>query len=127
MTTHASQNHELRVVIVGGGVAAVETGLGLAPLAPEQTDVALVAPNAEFVYRPMTVCEPFAYAGARRYPLQRIASDAHASLVTDELSFVDRDKQTVHTKDEKEIEYDVLVLALGANAHPRYTHALTID
>jgi sulfide:quinone oxidoreductase len=127
MTTHASQTHKLRVVIVGGGVAAVETALGLAHLAPEQTDVTLLAPNAEFVYRPMTVREPFAYPRARRYPLQRIATDTGATLVADALSFIDPDKQMIHTQGDVEIEYDALVLALGAKAHRRYEHALTID
>lgn len=126
MSTHA-QNPKLRVVIVGGGVAAVETALGLADLAPEHIDVTLLAPNAEFVYRPMTVREPFAYAGAGRYPLQRIAKDTGASLVADALSFIDPDKQMIHTEGGLEIEYDALVLALGAHAHPHYKHALTID
>ena len=71
---------KLRVVIAGGGVAALETVLALAHLAPELTDVILIAPNPEFVYRPMTVCEPFAHGAAARYPLQRIASDAGAEL-----------------------------------------------
>ena len=31
----------------------------------------VLAPNDEFVYRPMTVREPFAFAAAKRYPLRR--------------------------------------------------------
>ena len=127
MTTHASQTKKLRVLIVGGGVAAAETALGLAQLAPKRTDVTMLAPNADFVYRPMTVREPFAYAVANRYPLERIAADAGASLIADELSFIDHDGQSVHTKGGQEIEYDALVLALGATAHPHYKHAVTID
>ncbi len=34
---------------------------------------------------------------------------------------------TVHTKGGAALEYDVLVLALGARLHPRYKHAITID
>jgi NADH dehydrogenase FAD-containing subunit len=48
----------LRVVIVGGGVAALEGALALAQLAPHLTDAIVIAPNTEFVDRPMTVCEP---------------------------------------------------------------------
>jgi sulfide:quinone oxidoreductase len=126
-TTDVPPFEKLCVVVVGGGVAALETVLALADLAPEETDVALLAPGAEFVYRPMTVREPFAYAPARRYPLQRVAADTGAELISDELSWIDPFRQTLHTKAERAIEYDALVLAMGARVHPRYTHALTID
>jgi sulfide:quinone oxidoreductase len=112
---------------VGGGVAALETALALRQLAPEQTATTVIAPNGEFVYRPMTVREPFAYPNARRYPLSRIVRDAGAELLTDELDYVEPDKRTIHTKTGNAIEYDALVLGLGARAVPRYEHAITID
>ncbi|MFI4984567.1 MAG: FAD-dependent oxidoreductase [Solirubrobacterales bacterium] len=127
MTSEGAHPDELSVIIAGGGVAALETALALADLAPERTDVTVIAPNAEFVYRPMTVREPFAYGEARRYPLESIVSDAGARLLADELLWVDPAKQTIHTKNDQAIEYGALMLALGAKAVPRYTHALTID
>jgi sulfide:quinone oxidoreductase len=127
MTSQAPQQEKLRVIIVGGGVAALETALALADLAPDLTDVTVIAPNHEFVYRPMTVREPFAYGAARRYPLARIVREAGAELVADELKWVDPGKQTIHTKSGQSLEYDALMLALGAKAVPRYAHALTID
>ena len=126
MTTTTDTN-KLRVVIAGGGVAALETALALAHLAPELADVTLIAPNTEFVYRPMTVREPFAYPAASRYSLARIVRDAGGELRTDELAWVDAEKHKVHTKSEQVLEYGVLVLALGARAVPRYKHAITID
>ena len=127
MTTDVPYPDRLRVIIVGGGVAALETGLALAQLAPGATDVTLVAPNAEFAYRPLAVREPFAYGPAHRYPLQRIAQDAGAQLLVDELAWIEPDKRLLHTVGEQALEYDALVLALGAHARARYTHALTID
>jgi sulfide:quinone oxidoreductase len=115
------------VIILGGGVAALESALALSHLAPELTDVTVIAPNLEFVYRPMAVREPFGYGSARRYPLQRIVSDAGGTLLEDQLSWVDPEKHTLHTETGKAIEYDALVLALGAHAHARYEHAITID
>jgi sulfide:quinone oxidoreductase len=127
MTTQTSQSNKLRVVVLGGGVAAVETTLALAQLAPELTEVTVVAPNAELVYRPMTVREPFSYSEAKRYPLARLAQDAGAALLEGEMSWIDSPARTVHTKSGSTIEYDALVVALGAHAHKRYEHALTID
>ncbi len=118
---------KLRVVIAGGGVAALEAALALAHLAPELTDVTLIAPNPEFVYRPMTVREPFAYDQAGRYPLAPIVDDAGAELLVDELAWVDPARQIAHTEAGEEIAYDALMLALGAKARPRYEHAVTID
>jgi sulfide:quinone oxidoreductase len=132
MTSHTPASRtpyseKLRVVIVGGGVAALETALALAQLAPELTELTLIAPNPEFVYRPMTVREPFAHGAAARYSLQRIANDAGARLIPDKLDWVEPEQQTIHTKNGETIEYDALVLALGAHVHTRYKHAITID
>ena len=54
MTTDTSHPEKLRVIIAGGGVAAIETALALHKLAPEYTDVTVIAPNTEFVYRSPT-------------------------------------------------------------------------
>ncbi len=75
MNHRASPHEAFSVLIVGAGVAALEAALALRDLAGERIATSMIAPNAEFVYRPMTVREPFAYATARRYPLDEIARD----------------------------------------------------
>jgi sulfide:quinone oxidoreductase len=123
----AGAREKLRVIVAGGGVAALETTLALADLAPERTAVTVIAPNSEFLYRPMAVREPFAYGPAERYELAPIIRDAGAELLSGELASVDPDKQTVYTKTEQPLEFGALFLAVGAKAEPRYEHALTID
>ncbi len=120
-------SEKLKVLIVGGGVAAVETALALNDMAAQRVALTVMAPNSELLYRPMTVREPFAYGPARRYALAPIVKDAGAQLLSDELAWVDPTGQIAHSKAGEEIAYDALVLALGAKAHARYTHALTVD
>ncbi len=120
-------SQKLDVVIAGGGVAGLECALALADLAPERIAVKVIAPDAEFVYRPLAVREPFAYGPLSRYDLRSIVEDAHAELVADGLASVDPDAQLARTQDGAELRYDALVIAVGAVARPRYEHALTID
>jgi len=127
VTTDTSHPGKLRVVIAGGGVAALETVLALQQLAPDRTDVLVIAPAPEFVYRPMAVREPFAYGPAQHYALAPIVADAGATLLADRLAWVDRSARLAHTEGGELISYDALVVALGANPRPRYQHALTID
>jgi sulfide:quinone oxidoreductase len=127
VTESPSAPSKLNVVIAGGGVAALETAIALAELAPDRTDVTVIAPGTEFVYRPMVVREPFAYSSAHRYPLARIVRDAGAKLLEGELGWIDPAARTIHTKADEAIAYDALVLALGATITTRYPHALTID
>lgn len=122
-----SAKSAFRVVIAGGGIAALEAALALRELAGERVNLQLIAPNAEFSYRAMTVREPFAYAAATRYLLAEIAGDIGAELVADSFGWVDAPQQIAHTETGAELPYDALVLALGARPHPAFSHAITID
>jgi sulfide:quinone oxidoreductase len=127
MTSTSGRPDHFEVVIAGGGVAALETVLALRDLCGDRVAISVIAPNAEFVYRPMTVREPFAYAAASRYPLASMLADAGAELVADKLGWVEPARHLVHTEGGEELHYDALVLALGAKLYPRYRHAVTID
>jgi sulfide:quinone oxidoreductase len=114
-------------LIVGGGVAALEAALALREQAGDRVGTTLLAPDAAFNYRPMSVREPFGYSAARSYPLDEIARDVGAEFVHDSFSWLDPGARVVHTSAGNEVEYDALLLAIGARVYPRFKHALTID
>ena len=116
---------DFRVVVCGGGIAAVEGLLRLRRLIGDSVDIDLIAPNEELVYRPMAVREPFASGPPRRYPLQRIARDAGADWTQDSLAWVDPDARVVHTGAEKQFGYDALLIAIGARQVDAYEHVAT--
>jgi sulfide:quinone oxidoreductase len=118
---------EHEVLIVGGGVAALEAALVLRELGGDRVRIRLLAPAHEFVYRPMRVREPFGFAAARRYPLDRVASDLGAELIGAAFQSLDAGAQVVHTDTGVALPYQALLLAPGARLYPRYPHALTID
>jgi len=116
-----------RVLIVGGGVAGLEAALALRELAGDRVTTTLLAPEAEFVYRPMRVREPFGYSEAQHYALDEISRDIGVDLVRDKFKRLDPDHTTVHTEGGEKLDYDALVLAPGAALRPRFQHALTLD
>ena len=85
----------------------------------------LIAPNDDLVYRPMAVREPFAFGPPHRYPLRQIARDCDADWTQDSLSWVDPDAQVVHTESRRRVEYDALLVAVGARQVEPYEHAGT--
>jgi len=103
-----------RVVIAGGGVAALEATLALRALAPKLVDIELVAPEEDFTYRPLAVAEPFLVGEVRRFPLRRLAEAAGASLHRGTVTAVDPGRCVVQTAEGDELPYDALLLALGA-------------
>ena len=127
MTIETPNSGKLRVLVVGGGVAALETVLALRELAADLVSTTVLAPNDELVYRPMSVREPFALATAARYPLAAMLGELGAELVAGELAWVDPERRVIRTQDAAELDYDALVLALGARPYARYRHAVTID
>jgi sulfide:quinone oxidoreductase len=103
-----------RVVIVGGGVAALEAALALQALAEGLVDVEVVAPEREFVYRPLLVAEPFGAGQVRRFPLERLVEAAGASFRRAVVTGVDSDRHVIRTAAAEELPYDALLLAPGA-------------
>lgn len=115
----------LHVLIAGGGVAALEATLALRALAEERVDIELLAPDADFVYRPMAVAEPFRQGEVKRFPLARLAELAGARLTPGTLARVDLDNHRVETADGTELQWDVLLVALGAGAREGIAGGLT--
>jgi len=122
-----SAEQPFRVVIAGGGVAALEGALALAQLAGERVALTLLAPDAQFTYRPMSVGEPFSFAPARRYPLAELAAHAGARLLAGSFAWVDPDARVAHAQDGTALPYDALLLGLGARVRAPFAHALTLD
>jgi sulfide:quinone oxidoreductase len=127
MTSHSQGSDPFTVLIAGGGVAGLEAALALRDHAGEAVALKLLSPDPDFVYRPMAVQEPFAYGAAARYPLSSIAADLGAELLADAFAWVEPAARVVHTAGGEQLSYDALLLALGARAHPRYEHAITVD
>jgi sulfide:quinone oxidoreductase len=115
----------LHVLIAGGGVAALEATLALRALAEERVDIELLAPDADFVYRPMAVAEPFRQGEVKRFPLARLAELAGARLTQGTLARVDLDNHRVETAEGTELKWDVLLVALGARAREGIAGGLT--
>ncbi|HEY4825729.1 MAG TPA: FAD-dependent oxidoreductase, partial [Solirubrobacteraceae bacterium] len=115
------------VVVVGGGVAGLEAALALRELGGARIATTMIAPNPEFVYRPMSVREPFGYAEARRYPLDELARDIGVDLRVESFKWLDPERCVLHTEAGGRLSYDAVLLALGARLYARFEHALTVD
>lgn len=114
------------VVIAGGGVAALEALLALRELAGHRLRITVLAPERDFVYRPLTVAEPFGRGEARIYPLRELLVDAGGGdLIWDSLDRVEPDGQVVVTGCGDRVSYDTLIVATGAGAREPLPGALT--
>jgi len=114
-----------RVLIAGGGVAALEALLALRALAGELPHLTLLAPDPDFVVRASAVLEPFARGHARRISLRSIVEGQSAVLVADTLAAVNAERRVVRTTGGDEHPYDALLVALGAIGQTPFPGALT--
>lgn len=116
----------LRVVIVGGGVAALETVLALHELAAEHVTVTLLAPEPAFALRPLDVARPFARAEAAELDLEQFMLDHGGRFRrTAAIAFVPRDRAVRCATGAPE-HYDTLVVAVGAPTRPAFASALSV-
>lgn len=115
-----------RVVIAGGGVAALEALLALRELAGDRVELVLLSPEREFLYRPVTVAEAFDRGEARVYELAEIVGrDGSGEVVWDSLAAVEPEERVAVSSSGERIGYDALVVAAGAIAREPLPGALT--
>ena len=103
-----------RVLIAGGGVAAVEAMVALRELAGDRVEVELHAPRQDFVYRPLAVGEPFFPGELTKFDLEDLADRAGATFCLDSVVGVDPTDRHFSTPDRDEVPYDYLLICAGA-------------
>ena len=114
-----------RVLVVGGGVAALEFVMALRKMANGLIEIEVVTPDKEFVYRPLAVAEPFGLAKARRFDLARLLGQFSVEPREASVSEVDAEAHVVFA-DGAELSYDELFVATGAKPYEVIVGALTV-
>jgi sulfide:quinone oxidoreductase len=104
----------LRVLVAGGGVAAVEALLALRTLGRGHVSIELLAPGETFVERPSSVLSPFSGEPAPSVSLDGLGALGvtvhHGSLAS-----VDPERREVRTTGDGRLTYDRLIVATGAH------------
>jgi sulfide:quinone oxidoreductase len=116
---------QTRVLIVGGGVAGLETLLALGDLAGDRVSLTLVAPQPDFIYKPLLVEEPFDLGPAERHELAPLAEEKGARFVQSAVSAVRPEDHVVELDDGSTLEYDYLVVCTGGRFKPALEAATT--
>jgi sulfide:quinone oxidoreductase len=112
-----------RVVIAGGGIAGLEALLALRDMAGDRVDVTLVAPDPDFTYKPLAVEEPFTHQPPERHELEPAARALGADFVLDAVAGVAPEEHVAELADGSRLEYDKLIVAVGAKQVAPYRSA----
>lgn len=102
-----------RIVVAGGGVAALEGVLALHESVGPHVDIDLVSSESDFVYKPLAVGEPFGVSGAWHMPLSDFVRN-RAALRPGRLASVDTERKVAVLDDGQALPYDALLVAVGA-------------
>jgi sulfide:quinone oxidoreductase len=113
-----------RVLIAGGGVAALEAALALRELAPRLA-LSLLAASPRWEYNPLSVAEPFGLGRAHRFELSEILGGGGIEIVIDTLEEVDAEGGRALTSGGLALGFDALLVAVGARKHSALAGAVT--
>src|SRR5205823_10007797 len=103
----------------------LETVLALRAIAPERVRVTLVSPASMLSYRPAATREVFGDTPPRAYDLAAIADDLRVTYHRVRLEAVASQGKWVRLASGLKLNYDALVLAIGARARAGIAGALT--
>jgi sulfide:quinone oxidoreductase len=115
-----------RIVIAGGGVAALEACLALRDrLSAADLDITLLSPAGRFDYRPLSVLEPFRGISRWSLSLTKFAADQDVTFVNQALTAVGPHAHVAVIGAGEEIPYDLLLVATRGHAADAVHGALT--
>jgi sulfide:quinone oxidoreductase len=115
-----------RVLIVGGGLTALEAMLVLRRLAGDRVAVQLAAPQRDFVYRPLPIAEPFGIGRVHRFDLATLTAKAGVELVPEQVIGVEPEDHRVATDEGRALSHDALLIASEAHPRPALRGAVTL-
>ena len=110
---------------MGGGVAGLETLPALDDLAGERVALTLLAPQPDFVYKPLLVEEPFDLGPAKRHELEPLTAEKGAEFVLSAVSSVRPKDHAVELDDGSTLGCDYLVVCAGGRFKPAIDAATT--
>src|SRR3954447_19821000 len=113
-----------RIVVAGGGIAAMEFILALRALIGDEAAISVVSPNPELVLRPSLIGAPLGLLAGQGYPLSDLAADIGFTHVPAAVTAVDAERRRIIVRGGDAISYDTLVLALGARTLPVFDDAI---
>src|SRR3954452_8915367 len=114
-----------RIVVAGGGVAAVEAVLALRALAGPRPAITMLAPDRAFSPPAASVATPFGFGRPPELELEAFAADYAVELHRGTLTQVDRLAHTVIGANGHAFEYDHALIAVGARRRAAVRGALT--
>lgn len=116
-----------RALIVGGGVAGIETALALRAFVPEEAglEVEIVDPGLRFRVAATATGRAFGVGSDIDAPLATIVSRAGAVHRRARLAAVDAGRRLAMLAGGELLTYDALVVAVGARPEPFLSEALT--
>jgi sulfide:quinone oxidoreductase len=121
-----------RVLVLGGGFAALETAFLLRMRLHDQVDITLVSDSDRFIFRPNSIYVPFgADPHSLFVDLGKPLARRHIAFEQGRVEEVDPDSRLVTLADGQRFGYDKLVIATGADTHAEEVpglaeHAATI-
>lgn len=114
-----------RVVIAGGGVGGLEAVLALNELAGDRVAVDLLDPEVSYVQRAQLVAQPFGGPPPQRIDIGELCAGAGARHLRDALLAVDTAAEKVATAAGESLEFDSLLVCVGARAEEAIPGAIT--
>jgi sulfide:quinone oxidoreductase len=112
-------------VIAGGGFAAVEAALALRTLVPGRVRVTVIAPEPLLSNRPAATQEAFTTSSPSSYDLSALLEDIGAEYCRGWLEAVAPRDKRIRLGSGARMDYDALILAMGARASVSIPGAVT--
>jgi sulfide:quinone oxidoreductase len=118
---------QARVLIAGGGIAGLEALMAVRDLAEERVAITLVAPEPEFLYKPLIVEEPFSPQPAERRALGPIAEEFGARFVQESVTAFRPGEHQLELADGSRLTYDAAIVCVGGRSRAAYRRGISFQ
>ena len=106
-------------------MAGVEALLALRDMAGDRAQITLIAPDPDFVYKPLLVEEPFGLGPPEQYALQPLAEELGAEFLLRSVSSVSPEEHDLELNDGSSLDYEHLLVCVGGRYVPALRDAIT--